>query len=455
MTSQGKSEMQGKSVSDMRMAEKMLLLGFGLAILFWIIESVMAAFAFHKGSLVDQILSAEPHQLWTYSLVLCILIVLGGYAQVIIRKLKRAEVALRDSEAKYSALVEQAKDGVVIVQDEVCKFANRAMAAICGYSAERMLDLPFSELLAPESSDLVAQMRESSMADKRDHLVYEAKIQCADGTTKEVEISASIIQYNGRPAGMGIARDITERKRAQEMLKQQAEELARSNAELEQFAYVASHDLQEPLRMVASYVKLLERRYKDKLDADANEFIAFAVDGANRMHQLINDLLAYSRVGTHGGSFQPTDCTAVLDQSLVNLRTAIEETGAMVTYDSLPTVSADASQLVQLFQNLIGNAIKFRSEESPRVHVSAEQTENGYVFSVRDNGIGIDPEYGERIFAIFQRLHNQVDYPGTGIGLAICKKIVQRHGGRVWVDSEFEKGSVFHFTIPIAWGVQP
>jgi light-regulated signal transduction histidine kinase (bacteriophytochrome) len=210
---------------------------------------------------------------------------------------------------------------------------------------------------------------------------------------------------------------------------------------------VASHDLQEPLRMVTSYVQLLTRRYQGKLDSDADEFIRFAEDGAVRMWKLINDLLAYSRAGTQGKELEPTDCETALHQSLDNLKMAIEENGVIVTRDPLPTVMADHPQLIQLFQNLIGNAIKFRGDEPPRVHVSASRNGNGWIFSVRDNGIGIAPEYAKRIFIIFQRLHSREKYAGTGIGLAICQKIVERHGGRIWVESELGKGATFYFTL--------
>lgn len=243
--------------------------------------------------------------------------------------------------------------------------------------------------------------------------------------------------------------EIAERKRAEQKLARQAQELARSNSELEQFAYVASHDLQEPLRMVANYTQLLARRYKDKLDPTAHEFIAFAVDGANRMQRLINDLLDYSRVGTRGKEFTATDCSSVLGHAIANLGGAIESARALVTNDDLPVLQADPGQLAQLFQNLIGNAVKFHGPDPPRVHVSAVPREGEWLFSVRDNGIGIEPEYAERIFVIFQRLHGFSEYPGTGIGLSICKKIVERHGGRIWVESKPGAGATFHFTIPI------
>jgi light-regulated signal transduction histidine kinase (bacteriophytochrome) len=241
----------------------------------------------------------------------------------------------------------------------------------------------------------------------------------------------------------------------------QREELARSNAELQQFAYVASHDLQEPLRMVTSYLQLLEKRYQDKLDSRANEFIGFAVDGANRMRTLINDLLSYSRVSTRGQPFESVDTNASVKIAIANLKIAIEETGAVVQYDSLPQITGDASQLTQLFQNLVANAIKFRAENvTPQIEISAIKREkenfdrfpktnsSEWLFRVRDNGIGIEPQYRDRIFVIFQRLHGRGKYPGTGIGLSICKKIVERHGGSISVESEFGKGATFYFTLP-------
>jgi PAS domain S-box-containing protein len=241
--------------------------------------------------------------------------------------------------------------------------------------------------------------------------------------------------------------DITELRRQEELLKRQAADLARSNAELEQFAYVASHDLQEPLRMVASFTQLLAKRYAGKLDAKADEYIKYTVDGAKRMQQLIADLLALSRVGTKGGEFRDVPLAEVMSDVLLNLGPAMQESGAAVVHDSLPTVFADPGQMTQLLQNLIGNAIKFRDTKLPLVRISAEEAGDDWTVSVRDNGIGIAPEHAERVFQIFQRLHTRDQYPGTGIGLAVCKKIVERHGGKIWLDSTPGDGTTFYFTL--------
>ena len=246
----------------------------------------------------------------------------------------------------------------------------------------------------------------------------------------------------------GIFQEITERKQAENRLRQTATELARSNAELEQFAYIASHDLQEPLRAVAGTVQLLQHHYGDRLDTRANEFIQHAVEGATRMQTLIDDLLTLSRVGTRSQPVQSTNCAAVLTTVLANLTLTIAESGAVITHDPLPTVMADATQLSQLFQNLIGNAIKFRRDDTPVIHIQVEQKDNETLFAVCDNGIGIEAQYLERVFGVFQRLHTRREYPGTGIGLAICKKIIERHGGCIWVESELGQGSTFYFTLP-------
>jgi PAS domain S-box-containing protein len=247
-----------------------------------------------------------------------------------------------------------------------------------------------------------------------------------------------------------LERDITERNRVQQELTRKVEELARSNADLEQFAYVASHDLQEPLRMVISYTQLLARRYRGKLDATADEFIGFAVDGASRMQQLIQDLLSYSRLTIRGKALQFTETGPACNVALENLRESIKNSNAEVSVGPLPTVLADATQLAQLFQNLIGNAIKYRNKRRPEIRVDARLNGNEWVFSVQDNGIGIEPQYFERVFQMFQRLHTRKDYSGTGIGLAICRKIAERHGGKIWVESHPGKGSTFLFTIPQA-----
>ena len=217
---------------------------------------------------------------------------------------------------------------------------------------------------------------------------------------------------------------------------------------MEQFAYVVSHDLQEPLRAVTSYLQLLERRYAERLDGDGRRFIERTIGGAGRMKRLINDLLVYSRVSTRGKEFEPVDCGKTVEEALANLQSAIEDSGAAVSFDELPLVQGDVTQLMQLFQNLIGNAIKFHNEISPQVHIGAEKRDGEWVIWVRDNGIGIEPQYFERIFGVFQRLHSRQEYAGTGIGLAVCKKIAERHGGRIWVESESGAGSTFYFTIP-------
>jgi signal transduction histidine kinase len=245
-----------------------------------------------------------------------------------------------------------------------------------------------------------------------------------------------------------LAKEVVERKKAQQQIKRALLDLQRSNRDLEQFAYVASHDLQEPLRMVASYTELLAQRYEDQLDDKAQSYITYAVDGAMRMQRLINDLLTYSRVNTQGRPLEPTDLHVVLGEALRNLASAIQESRAIVTNDDLPSVRVDPVQLQQVFQNLIGNAIKFRGKVFPHIHVSAREEGGEWLFSVKDNGIGINAKHADKLFVIFQRLHTKEEYPGTGIGLAVCKRIVERHGGRIWFESEPGKGSTFHFTLP-------
>ena len=359
------------------------------------------------------------------------------------------EKALTASEVRYRRLFESAKAGILLLDANTGQVTdvNPFLIKTLGYSQEELVGKtiweigPFKEIAASKAAFLELQSKE--------YIRYEdLPLETKDGHKIEVEFVSSVFRVNHHKVIQCNIRDITARKRTEEALARQAQELARSNAELEQFARIASHDLQEPLRMVESFTQLLARRYKGKLDADADEFIGYAMEGARRMRRLINDLLEYSRVGTQGKALEPTNCEALFDEAVANLATAIEQNGAVVTRDHLQTVMADASQLTQLFQNLIGNAIKFHGEEPPRVHVSAERSGKEWVFSVEDNGIGIYSNYYNRIFVIFQRLHSRSEYPGTGIGLAICRKIVERHGGRIWVDSELGKGATFYFTIP-------
>ena len=371
---------------------------------------------------------------------------------------KRTEDALHASEERFRVAAQSASDLIWdwdIPHGELQWFG--AIDALLGYAPgefPRTIEA-WEGIIHPDDHDRVMATLDQHLKTRAPY-IEEYRVRHKDGTfgywTDKGE--ATWDEKGDAYKMIGVCTDITERKRAEEKLQAFAAELERSNRELEQFAYVASHDLQEPLRMVTSYMQLLSKRYQGKLDQDADEFIAFAVDGASRMQGLIQDLLAYSRVGTRGKELTPTDCNSVLRQTLVNLQAAIAEHRASVTNDDLPTMMVDETQLAQLFQNLIGNAIKFHGAESPRVHVSARktcevsETSQVWEFSVRDNGIGMDMQFAERIFGIFQRLHTRAEYPGTGIGLAICKKIVERHGGRIWVESEVGKGATFYFTIP-------
>jgi PAS domain S-box-containing protein len=369
------------------------------------------------------------------------------------RSRSRAEgrEALAESEALYRRTFELAGSGIAHVGlDGRFLHVNRSLCEILGYAEGDLVGRTVKEVSHPADRDLTDARRDRVHAGEADSVRFEKRYLRKDGRTVWVNLTVALARgADGAPHyEIAVFDDISERKAQEAALRAAHDELARSNAELEQFAYVASHDLQEPLRMVSSYTQLLGRRYGERLDGDARDFMGFIVDGAARMKQLIEDLLAYSRVGTKGKEFRPVPVENALQRAITNLRAAIEESGAEITHDALPTVNADEVQLAQLFQNLMGNAIKFRGAEKMKIKIEAKENSSEWQLSVKDNGIGIEAQYFERIFMLFQRLHTKGDYPGTGIGLAICKKVVERHGGRIWVESEPGRGSSFNFTLP-------
>jgi len=358
---------------------------------------------------------------------------------------------IKQSRELFRILFHRSPIGTYIIQNGHFRLVNRQLAYILGYEEDELIGRPSLGFVLAEDRDAV---RENAvrMLKAGCSLGYEFRIITKQAKIKWVMETVAPVHYQRKRATLGSLVDVTERKQVEERLKQITAEMQRSNTELEQFAYVISHDLQEPLRMVSSYTQLLAKRYSDKLDSDADEFIAYAVDGAKRMQTLLHGLLDYSRVGTRGKPFSLVNCEHVVEQAVANLKIAIEESGASVSYDVLPTVMGDEGQLVQLFQNLIGNAIKFRREEPPKVHIWARRRNSVVTFSVNDNGIGINPQHSQSIFEIFRRLHTREEYPGTGMGLAICKKIVERHGGHISVQSQPGQGSTFDFSVDMAGG---
>lgn len=348
-------------------------------------------------------------------------------------------------------LFDSAPDAQLIVSaDGTITLVNNMAETLFGYFRDELIGAKV-EILIPEA----ARARHVSSREAYNQhpntrpmgLLTELSAVRRDGKTVPVEISLSPAYIDQQLSIIVSIRDATERKQKERLLQRQAEDLARSNKELERFAYVASHDLQEPLRMVSSYVQLLGRRYKGKLDADADEFINYAVDGANRMQALINDLLDYARIGRSEVKYKLVNVEDVLCTALTNLQSQIEESHAIIEYSSLPKLNGLPIELTQLFQNLLSNAIKYRSDERLKIDISCCDEGGYWRFSVADNGIGIEPKHHEKIFEVFRRLHAKDDYPGTGIGLAVCKKIAELHEGRIWVESVLGQGSVFNFTI--------
>ncbi len=393
---------------------------------------------------------------------------------------------LRGAETPYRVIVENISEGAAtLLPDGMILYANQAFSVILDVPLERLIGTRFDDYVWTTDRALLPELFEQGLKqtvrreigimngasvlpvfisirrlpidDEKTGLsmvmtdISERKRAEEELRRAHDELDARVHQRTRelKEANASLQSEIAERRRAEEELKRVVEDLGQSNKELQQFAYVASHDLQEPLRTVASYVDLLAVRYSGKLDEKADQYIAYAAEGASRMSTLINDLLAYSRVGTQGKEFSPVDLSSVLEQALANVRNMISKNSAAITCERLPVVTWDETQLMQLFQNLIANAIKFKkSGTAPVIRISSRAGRSEWIIGVHDNGIGIDRAFSERIFTIFQRLHTREEYPGTGVGLAICRRIVERHGGRIWVESKQGEGSSFYFTLP-------
>lgn len=377
---------------------------------------------------------------------------LNGYAKITrdMSERKKAEEKLKSSQSFLNSVIENIPNMIFVKDAKELRFVrlNKAGEELLGYSREELLGKNDYDFFPKEEADFFTRKDKETLKNKELLHIPEEFIETKTRGKRILETKKiPLLNEQGKPLYLlGISNDITDRKKTEAELKQKSEEITRSNAELEQFAYLASHDLQEPLRTVTSYVQLLKNRYKDQLDKDANEFIDFAVSGSNRMRNLINSLLQYSRAN-RVKAFENVDCNELLDEVLENMNSIIQETGTTFYYKNLPVVHGDRVLLSELFQNLFSNSIKFRNGATPEINISCKEEKNHYLFSVRDNGIGIDPKYSGKIFEIFQRLHTVDKYPGTGIGLAICRKIVERHGGKIWIESEAGNGSTFHFTI--------
>ncbi|MGB9980330.1 PAS domain S-box protein [Methanobacterium sp.] len=368
------------------------------------------------------------------------------------QELQEAYESVKESEIKFRELFNKALDMITLSESQengsLGNFVevNDAAVKILGYTREEFLNKTPLDLFAPDNHEEVPKI----MAElQKGYTTFESVSITKGGRQIPVEVSVHIFDLGKKRVGLAIARDITERKKSETELKDIINELKRSNEELQSFAYITSHDLQEPLRTIASFAQLIERRYKGKLDPDADEFIEFMVDGASRMKEMILGLLDYSRVGTRGHEFTEFEAKTALNYALSNLGSAIGEVNAEITSDPLPVIFADMDQIIRVFQNLIGNALKFRRDGvQPKIHISVQKKGNEYIFSVSDNGIGLEEQYSDKIFEVFKRLHAMDEYQGAGIGLAIVKRIIDRHEGRIWVESKLGKGSTFYFTLP-------
>ena len=351
---------------------------------------------------------------------------------------------LDSADSLYRNLVQDMGEGVATLTfDGTILYANNQLASILHIPLEKLSGKKFNDFIPPRDLVLYKNIFERGLESKSKG---EINIKSTEGTVIPVHISINTLKdLNGVYI---VLTDLSEQKYREELARS-LKDLERSNAELQQFAYIASHDLREPLRMITSFLQLLERRYKDQLDKDANEFIEYAVDGAKRLDEMIKDILEYSRVTREKLEFKQVNVEKVLEETLTTLKVLIDENEAIITNDSLPTIYADEKLMIQLLQNIIGNGIKYHSQETPKIHVSTKIEGDHYIFSVKDNGIGISPKHLKKIFTIFKRLHTQNEYEGTGIGLAITEKIVQQFNGKIWAESELGKGTTFFFTIPI------
>ena len=355
--------------------------------------------------------------------------------------------------ALLSAIVDSSDDAIISKDlNGIITSWNKSAERLFGYTATEAVGQPVARLLIPadrqeEEPEILSRLRRGERVDH-----FETKRRRKDGTLLDISLTISPVKDSrGNIIGASkIARDITEQLRNREALQRANKHLAQSNADLEYFAYSASHDLQEPLRMVSTYSAMLRRKYGNKLDEKANQYLSYLTEGSARMERLLRDLRAFTHVSTHAGRAPEVDANAVLRETLINLKVAIDESRAEVISGPLPTVCLHEFQLEQLFQNIIGNAIHYRSEAAPRIDIRAEPDGDAWRFSIQDNGIGIAAEYKEKIFGMFKRLHTAADYSGSGLGLAICQRIVERGGGRIWVESQLGRGSTFFFTLPAA-----